>query len=179
MSPLFLHKAGRAWIAVLLLIVVRIHPAEAQKGPDLSGFQATVTVDKPSFLLGENVVLRYCLANSSNDTGHIWVGSPADIFQVTATDQNGTELPAAPWRVRIAEGMLAPEDIGPGKQWCQSVALADNVRIDEGGTFNVSVTFNVDNSYSNFLTKGAANIPFGPGRAERECQESSNTFSSL
>jgi hypothetical protein len=122
----------------LLMLSVGICWASAQTSPIKSRFEATLTPDKPSFVLGESAALNYCLENKSNKP--IVVTSGFSAFKVTAKDAQGVEQPQ-PHPMGSGEELSSPQFIDSGKRWCQSIRLSGYLDIKQSGTFNISVTF--------------------------------------
>jgi len=117
-----------AWMVFFLL----------QMPPAAPNLQATVTVDKPSFVLGENVELNFCIRNTSNKP--VLAEVSFSTFKVTAKDARGVDQPQ-PKPMGSGEELMSPVIIEVGKTFCSPLALRDYLDIQNAGTFNVSVMF--------------------------------------
>jgi hypothetical protein len=96
-------------------------------------------VDQPSFFLGENVLVHYCLKNSSAATIQITLGTAHQRFKVTATDERGTAVPSqSPFDF---DELIVPSTIRPGGQWCHSVSLLQYAQIERAGAYIIGVAY--------------------------------------
>lgn len=120
-------------------------PRPIENGPpQATDARVVLSFDKATFLLGENVLVHYCLENASATPFRIQVGgdyegaSRSTRFQVTVTSADGTVLPA-PASSSLGGISITPT-VGGGQQWCQSLQLMRYARIDDPGTYTVRVT---------------------------------------
>ncbi|HUJ62565.1 MAG TPA: hypothetical protein VLX92_28885 [Kofleriaceae bacterium] len=100
----------------------------------------------PHALLGENVLIDYCVVNTGRapfkiDVGGDYRGSSRALrFKVEVRDASGAvqdDPDPNPWN----EGGLSYEpEIAPGKKWCESLQLARYARIDAAGTYTIRAT---------------------------------------
>jgi hypothetical protein len=109
--------------------------------------RATVTLglDRTSFFLGENVLVHYCLVNTSEapltiEVGGDYRGASRSLrFETTVTDARGAVVPD-PDPERYSMGGLGYSPvIAPGASWCQSLPLVHYARIDAPGRYTVRV----------------------------------------
>ena len=136
----------------LLCIGPECPPASAKAPPQLADFKPSLTVDKPSFFLGENVLVHYCLKNTSAATIEITLGTAHQRFKVTATDERGTAVPSgSPYD---AEELMGPSTIRPGGQWCHSVSLLQYAQIERAGAYMIGVAYD-----SNSLPDNLDSVP--------------------
>lgn len=104
-----------------------------------------LTVDKPTFFLGENLLVHYCIENTGVAPFQIDIGgdyrggSRSSRFKVTVTDARGA--PAAdpdPSGFNMG-GLSVSPTIAPGARSCQSLPLVRYARIDAPGVYDVRV----------------------------------------
>lgn len=107
--------------------------------------KVSVELDKPEFVLGENVLLHYSVTNQGEeplriDVGGDYRGSPRSLrFKVHAYDKAGRRL-ADPFPNPWCHGGLSTQpEIQPGENYTLSVPLLDYVQIDKPGTYRVRV----------------------------------------
>lgn len=103
-------------------------------------------VRKSAFFLGENVLVDFCVVNTSDapftiDVGGDYRGSSRSLrFKVEVRDTTGALLPDPdPHPVNFG-GMSYSPTIAPGKKWCQSLPLMRYARIDAPGRYTVKAT---------------------------------------
>lgn len=123
-----------------------------------------LSFEKPTFFLGENVMVHYCVENASATPFGISVGgdyqgaSRSTRFRVTVTDANGTVIPDPDSAASSLGGISIAPTLSAGARWCQSLPLMRYARIDEPGTYTVRVTHDL----------GWTNTPAPEGRASVE-----------
>jgi hypothetical protein len=140
---------ARTWLIVIFAcwanaspIAQRLELPATVPGPS----RVALTVDKPSFFLGENVLVHYCLENTGTQPITIDVGgdsrgaSRSRRFTVVVTDAHGSALPDPDPGGFTLGGIGTSPTIVPGEQWCQSLPLMRYARIDGPGTYAVRVT---------------------------------------
>jgi hypothetical protein len=104
-----------------------------------------LTANRDRFLLGENVLVHYCLENTSSGPLHIDVGgdyrgsSRSLRFEVTVTGEDGKVVADPDPKPFNMGGLGYSPEIGPGASWCQSLPLLRYARIEEPGTYRVRV----------------------------------------
>src|SRR5438128_2227845 len=81
------RRCARAML--LFLASAGIHSAAEQTRPLAANVRTILTVDKPWSFLGENVLLHYCLENTSNTPIEMIDGSARNRFKVAMTDERG------------------------------------------------------------------------------------------
>jgi hypothetical protein len=105
-----------------------------------------LAVRKSTFFLGENVLVDYCVVNTSPapfsiDVGGDYRGSSRSLrFKVEARDSHGVLQPDPDPHPTNFGGMSYSPEIAPGGRWCQSLPLLRYARIDAPGTYTVTVT---------------------------------------
>lgn len=107
--------------------------------------RVVLTLDRPSFFLGEQVLVHYCIENISNRPFSISIGGDSRAatrsqrFRVTVTDADGRTMPDPdPTRFNLG-GLGGEPEIAPGDHWCQSLPLMRYARIDAPGIYSITV----------------------------------------
>lgn len=143
------HMRTRTLIIVILAswaiaspVAQRLELPATVPGPS----RVVLTVDKPSFFLGENVLVHYCLETTSAQPITISVGgdyrgsSRSRRFTVVVTDAHNNALPDPDPVGYTLGGLDTSPTLAPGEKWCQSLPLMRYARIDRPGTYEVRVT---------------------------------------
>jgi len=111
-------------------------------------FRVTLELDKPTFFLGELILLHYCVENTGDTPFSISQGGDyrgtyrALRYSVTATDAQGVAQPDPyPSAAQMCMGGLgnSPE-VKPGEKWWGSIALHRYAQIDAPGVYTISVS---------------------------------------
>src|SRR4030095_10422361 len=141
---------------MLQLIIVGL--AVAALGPQLTGLTSVVepadpssarvvlSVDKNSFLLGEPVLVLYCVENTSSRPFGVEFGadyrggSRANRFKLTVTNAAGVKLPDPDPSGYHEGGVSSALSLTSGRNYCESLALMRYARIDEPGTYTILAT---------------------------------------
>ena len=137
MRPLF-------WAFAVL--VAASAPLLALQNPTPPGVRVVLSAAKPSFFLGENVLVDYCLENGSTAPVAISVGgdyrgaSRSQRFKAMVTDARGQVLPDPDPRGGSLGGVGTSLTLAPGARWCQSLPLMRYARIDDAGIYTVRAT---------------------------------------
>jgi len=160
MGRLHVKVAMRAWYlgALLPIAACAAHPedaptrplatATASASPATTGSKARVMVQTgtgPHFL-GENLLVDYCLANTSRepfsiDVGGDYRGSSRSLrFIVEVRDAAGTLVPDPDPEPYNLGGLGYSPTLQPGEKWCQSLPLVRYARIDAPGKYSLRVT---------------------------------------
>jgi hypothetical protein len=118
---------------------------EAITSPPPGSARVVLSTDRRAFLLGENVLIHYCLESTSQTPFQIRHGgdsrgaSRSQRFKITLTDERGTAV-ADPDPSGYHEGGLGgTPTIAPQGHWCQSLQLMRYARIELPGTYTVRV----------------------------------------
>jgi len=119
--------------AVLLAVMARF---QEQMVPTNSSLKGTLTADKSSFALGENIQLSYCLDNPTDKPILLTVGRAT--FNVTAKDSVGKDQPQVK---QPGETSYWPDVVGAGKRWCHTITLSDYVTVSAPRTLKINVVF--------------------------------------
>jgi hypothetical protein len=113
--------------------------------PQLGSGRVVVSIDKPTFFLGENVLIHYCLENTSVAPFQVSYGgdsrgaSRSQRFKMALTDDQGIAV-ADPDPTNYHEGGLGGTlTIAPQGQWCQSLPLMRYARIERPGSYTIRV----------------------------------------
>jgi hypothetical protein len=113
--------------------------------PPPGSARVVLSLDKPTFFAGENVLIHYCVENTSAAPFQISHGgdsrgaSRSQRFKVTLTDAAGTAV-ADPDPTGYHEGGLGGSPtIAPRGHWCQSLQLMRYARIELPGTYTIRV----------------------------------------
>jgi len=137
-----LTRAGIACLTILSLAQGRPPRWEA---PPAGAARVVLSVDRGRFFLGENVLVRYCIENTSAKPFQISYGgdnrgsSRSQRFKMRVTDAHGT-LVADPDPHGYNEGGLGGDPvIAPHGRWCESLPLMRYARIDAPGTYTITV----------------------------------------
>src|SRR5439155_18117595 len=97
-------------------------------------------VRKAQFFLGENVLVDFCVVNTSDEPLEISVGgdyrgsSRSLRFKVETRDASGALVADPDPNPMNFGGMGYSPKIEPGKKWCQSLPLMRYARIEAPGT---------------------------------------------
>jgi len=108
--------------------------------------RVTISTEKPAYLLGENVLLRFRVENLSKesifvDTGGDYRGSPRALrYQVEAFDSQGKLLADPHPNPMCFGGLSCRLEVKPGQSFQASLALAHYRRIPGVGKFRICVT---------------------------------------
>jgi hypothetical protein len=107
--------------------------------------RVVLSIDRPTFFLGENVLIHYCLENTSSTPFQISYGGDSRgaarslRFRVTVTDARGAAV-ADPDPSGYHEGGIgASPTIVPHGHWCQSLQLLRYARLDQPGSYTIRV----------------------------------------
>jgi hypothetical protein len=101
---------------------------------------------RPQFFLGENVLVDFCVVNTSAETFKISVGgdyrgsSRSLRFKVQVRDASGALVADPDPSPMNFGGMGYSPEIAPGKRWCQSLPLMRYARIEAAGTYTITAT---------------------------------------
>jgi hypothetical protein len=133
-------RGTRCAVAMLLFLASGgFYSAAAQTRPVAANVRTIVTVDKPSYFLGEKVLVQYCLENTSNAPIEIVDGSAHNRFKIAMTDERGTLIPARAMS-DLHELSTQPE-IAPGNRWCKSFSLTQYAWIEKPGLYDLRVIY--------------------------------------
>lgn len=97
-------------------------------------------------LLGENVLVDYCVENTSPETlivnfgGDYRGGTRSGRFRVKVTDAKGTVLDDPDPDSYNLGGLMMDSEIRPGRSYCRSLPVHRYARIDDPGTYTIRVT---------------------------------------
>jgi hypothetical protein len=103
-------------------------------------------IRKPKVLLGENVLVDFCVVNDGEapitiDVGGDYRGSSRSLrFKVEVRDAKGTLMPDPDPEPFNLGGLSYSTAIAPGRRWCESLPLWRYARIDRPGTYTVRAT---------------------------------------
>ena len=137
--------ASAALVAAILTSIVS-QDIPRSREPVPGDARVILTTDKPAFLLGENVLVHYCLENTGDAPLTISVGGDYsggtrnDRFKVDVTDEQGHVMPDPAGGDFNMGGLGATPSLAKGERWCQSLPLMRYARIDRPGTYRVRVT---------------------------------------
>ncbi|HEY2369421.1 MAG TPA: hypothetical protein VGH87_23650 [Polyangiaceae bacterium] len=101
---------------------------------------------RPQFFLGENVLVDFCVVNTSDDPFKIEVGgdyrgsSRSLRFKVQVRDASGALVADPDPEPMNFGGIGYSPEIAPGKRWCQSLPLMRYARIEAPGTYTITAT---------------------------------------
>src|ERR1022692_947596 len=130
-------------IAAGVAVSVGYASAQTIAPPPAGAARVVLSVDKPAFFLGENVLVHYCLENLSSAPFQIDVGgddraaSRSVRFKTTVTDEHGAAVPDPDPSGFNFGGAEQMPTIAPHDHWCQSLALMRYARIDQSGTYSI------------------------------------------
>jgi hypothetical protein len=105
-----------------------------------------LSFDRPSFFLGENVLLHFCVENTSGlpfqiDVGGDYQAASRSIrFKATVTDDRGNVVADPDPSGFTFGGMGTTPTVAPHDHWCQSIPLMRYARIERAGTYTVRVS---------------------------------------
>lgn len=139
-----MQRGLMASIAVAMLLARGARPAAAG-AQTLADARITVSTDRPTFLLGENVLVHYCLENRSSVGMTIEVGgdsrgaSRSQRFKVVVTNESGVTMADPDPSGFHFGGALYKPLVNPGDRWCQSLPLMRYARIPDPGRYSVRV----------------------------------------
>jgi hypothetical protein len=152
----------RAWWMLALAACADPRPMPPVPAPAPPGIAATPTVtavvasppsrarvvltaNRDAFHLGENVLVHYCLENTSSgpltiEVGGDYRGSSRSLrFQVTVTGEDGKVVADPDPKPFNMGGIGYTPAIQPGESWCQSLPLLRYARIHAPGSYRVRV----------------------------------------
>ena len=101
---------------------------------------------RPQYFLGENVLVDFCVVNTSDDPFKIEVGgdyrgsSRSLRFKVQVRDASGALVADPDPDPMNFGGIGYSPEIAPGKRWCQSLPLMRYARIEAAGTYTITAT---------------------------------------
>jgi hypothetical protein len=101
---------------------------------------------RSQFFLGENVLVDFCVVNTSDETFKIEVGgdyrgsSRSLRFKVQVRDASGALVADPDPDPMNFGGIGYSPEIAPGKRWCASLALMRYARIEAPGTYTITAT---------------------------------------
>jgi hypothetical protein len=130
----------------LLVVMVMTASVEAAPGPA----KIELGVRKPRYLLGENVLVDFCVVNTGKAPITIGVGgdyrgsSRSLRFKVELRDAKGALLPDPDPDPYNLGGRGYSPAIEPGKKWCQSLPLQRYARVSAAGTYTITATHDLE-----------------------------------
>lgn len=119
---------------------------EPLSAPPAGAARVALSFDKPSFFLGENVLLHFCVENSSATPFQIQAGSDyqassrSQRFKTTVTDERGNVVADPDPSGFNFGGLEMTATVAPQDHWCYSIPLMRYARIEREGTYTVRVT---------------------------------------
>ena len=143
--------AKNVWLAVMVGLFLPAVAAEDNgerwllENAELpGGIRISLSSDRKSYFLGENILLYYRVENVGNEPFKISVGGDyrggtrADRFKVTATsNEGGTVADPTPGMRNMGGGLMPGAEIQPGTSWFEHVHVIDYCRFDAPGTYRV------------------------------------------
>lgn len=108
-------------------------------------FRITLEVDRPTFLLGELVLVHYGVENTGDRAFQVEFGGDdrcsgrAQRFVVTAEDQDGRLVPDPHPSLMSFGGMLDRATVEPNRRYTASLGLHAYRRIERAGTYTIRV----------------------------------------
>jgi hypothetical protein len=139
--------AATVWAALLAAAVTAgVQIGRPITAPPAGASRVVLSVEKPAYLLGEVIVVTYCVENISSLPFSIEVGgdSRAAIrhqrFKVAMTDAAGATVPDPDPSGSHQGGGSGVPSVAPGDRWCQPLKLASYARFDQPGTYSIRVT---------------------------------------
>jgi hypothetical protein len=106
----------------------------------------SVEVEGRKFLLGENVLLHFCIENTGDKPFNVsfggdYRGSPRHLrFTVLATDVDGKEVPDPHPNPMCMGGLGYTKDLKPGEKHHESLALLRYRRFEKPGVYRLRVS---------------------------------------
>ena len=121
---------------------------QAKLPPAPEGARVSLLLDKPVHLLGENVLVQFCIENAGEepfkvDTGGDYRGTSRHTrFRVTAVGEDGEAVPDPDPHAanRCMGGMGGPRELKPGEQDVHSLPLIRYCRIERPGVYTIRVS---------------------------------------
>src|SRR5215813_11117671 len=105
-----------------LVVLANIEIATAQN-PAVPEMRATLTTERQTYFIGEDVPLRYCLENISKAPLEVWIGVAKERFKPAVMDANGTVMPQIPHFT--PDELSGSERIASGERWCSNYQLLE------------------------------------------------------
>lgn len=143
------HTPLSAWLLALAALLVLAVPASAQRFgtpmPVPPGARVTLELDKPSYFLGENILVHFRLENvgdkpfSYSYGGDYRGGSRSLRFQVTAVGPDGRPVADPDPSGFNMGGMGASPVLKPGQRVYWSLPLIRYCRLDEPGRYTLHI----------------------------------------
>jgi len=133
-------------LVVVAVLAERAAPVTMVQGLTPVDARVELGLDRPSFFLGENVLIHYCVRNVSLFPMKIAIGgdyrgsSRSLRFEFAVTNERGDLMPDPDPSGFGLGGLGGTPVIAAGERWCQSLPLARYARIDEPGAYSISVT---------------------------------------
>jgi hypothetical protein len=121
---------------------------------------------RPQYFLGENVLVDFCVVNTSDETFKIEVGgdyrgsSRSLRFKVQVRDASGALVADPDPEPMNFGGMGYSPEIAPKKRWCQSLALMRYARIEAPGTYTITATHDLGWKDGETPPTGTATVKF-------------------
>jgi hypothetical protein len=134
-------------VSRLVVVVLLVLASGASAAPLAPGkARIDLTVRQPRQLLGEHVLVDFCVVNTGAaaiqiEVGGDYRGSSRSLrFQVVVRDRKGAVMPDPDPNPFNLGGLGYSPAIEPGKRWCQSLPLARYARIEHAGTYTITAT---------------------------------------
>ncbi len=137
-------------IGVVLVAILSVAASVAtydfcsgERVPVPAGAKVTLEFDKPTYFLGENILLHFCVENTGSepfkiDTGGDYrMASRSLRFVVTAWHDDDTQAPDPDPSGLCMGGMGGDTEIKPGEKWTRSLQLVRYRRLEKPGTYTI------------------------------------------
>lgn len=132
---------------LLFLLLGAAQARPVPKPPDLSLIRAVLVVDKPSFFLGENIPVRYCLDNVSQTPFEAWFASSPQRFTAILKDERGAVVPKPAITLINPDELSFPHSINPGERHCEAFELTNYVKLEKPGLYSLVTTYEFVNQW--------------------------------
>ena len=138
--------SGAFRVAAGLALALQFPGMNVAEPSQASDARIELSFDKPSYVLGEPVLLHFCIVNVSNRPFDVEIGgdyrggSRSTRFKVSVTNGAGVAMPDPDPSGFNLGGASTVRQVAPAGRECRSLLLMRYARIDEPGTFSIRAT---------------------------------------
>jgi len=137
--------AGREFLPAKVIRAER-HVYRDRKQPVPDGARVSLVLDKNEYLLGENIVAKFCIENAGKNLFHISSGGDYRFasrhlrFNVTATDAKGDKVGDPDPSGYSMGGVMGSSELLPGQKHVEDVPLVRYCRFEEPGIHAITIS---------------------------------------
>jgi hypothetical protein len=132
--------------AIAFAAVAQLPSMTMVEPPRTADARVVLTADKREFFIGENVLIHYCLENTTavpftvSVGGDYRGGTRSSRFKVTVTNLAGVVMPDPDPAAMNLGGLGGVPTVDGNTRWCESLPLARYATIDRAGEYIVRVS---------------------------------------